>query len=65
MVNRLKPYLKGLISENQNAFVTGRQKHDNIMIAQEVFHHLKLRKKYEMALKLNMNKAYDRWNGIL
>ena len=52
-----------LISKNQSAFVVGRQIHDNIMIVQEVFHHLKLRKKekkYKMNLKLDRNKAYDK-----
>ena len=39
-----------------------RQIHDNILITNETFHHMKLKKKgreYEMAVKSNMNKAYD------
>lgn len=47
----------------QNLFVAGRQIHDNIVIAHEVFHFLKLRKtehKYEIGIKLEMNKTYDR-----
>ena len=62
MVNRLKPYLGELISENQSAFVVGRQIHDNILITQETFHYMRLKKKskkYEIALKIDMNKAYD------
>ncbi|KAM1343385.1 hypothetical protein PS2_007522 [Malus domestica] len=41
----------------------GRQIQDNIVIAHEVFHFLKLRKtkrKHELGIKLAMNKAYDR-----
>ena len=33
MVNRLKPLLGELITENQSAFVARRQIHDNIMVA--------------------------------
>ena len=33
MVNRLSSFLRELISENQSAFVAGRQIHDNIMVA--------------------------------
>ena len=43
--------------------MAGKQIHNNIMVAHEVFHHLKLKKrgkKFEMALKVDMNKAYDR-----
>ncbi|XP_062020902.1 uncharacterized protein LOC133737340 [Rosa rugosa] len=61
--NRLKPFMPDLISENQLAFVTGRQIHDNILMAHEMFHHLKLLRGGqggEFALKLDMNKAYDR-----
>ena len=32
MVNRLKPLLEEIITENQSTFVSRRQIHDNIMI---------------------------------
>lgn len=41
----------------------GRQIQDNIIIAHEEFHILKLRKtktKFELGIKLDMNKAYNR-----
>ena len=47
MVNRIKPFLGKIIIENQSAFVVGRQIHDNIVIAQEVFHYIKLKKRGE------------------
>lgn len=59
----LKPLLLSIFSSSQSAFVAGRQIQDNILIAQEVFHFLKLRKAkgmFELALKIDMNKAYDR-----
>ena len=63
MVNRLKPYLGELISENQSAFAAGRKIHDNILIAQKAFHYMKLKRKgrkFEVTLKIDMNKAYNR-----
>ncbi|OMO70992.1 reverse transcriptase [Corchorus capsularis] len=63
MVNRMQPFLGELISEQQSAFVAQRMIHDNILIANEAFHHMRLKKrgrKYEVAMKLDMNKAYDR-----
>lgn len=63
LANRLKPFLPELISPNQNAFFHGRQIQDNIILAHEVFHFLKLRKakhRFELGIKLDMNKAYDR-----
>ena len=52
-----------LITQNQSAFVEKRQIEDNILVANEVFHQLKIKKRgkrYEMALKVDMNKTYDR-----
>ncbi|KAF7807121.1 putative RNA-directed DNA polymerase [Senna tora] len=59
--------LEKVISENQRDFVLGRLIQDNFFIVHEAFHHLKLKKnggKGELALKMDMNKAYDRieWN---
>ena len=61
--NRLKIVLFGIVSENQSAFTKGRFITDNILVAYETMHHLsqkKMRKIGEMALKLDMSKAYDR-----
>ena len=63
MVSRIKPMIEGLITKNQCAFVERRQIQDNILIANEAFHHMKLKKKgkrYKMAIKVDMNKTYDR-----
>ena len=52
-----------LITSNQSAFVNKRLIQDNIMVAHEVYHHLKLQKSDKegaFSLKLDMNKAYDR-----
>ena len=62
LANQLKPLIPSIISPMQNAFVEGRQIQDNIIIAHELFHFLKLRKakgKFEMGIKLDMHKAYD------
>lgn len=62
-VNRMKTFLPKCISLNQRAFVPGRLIQDNILVAHEAYHHLKNKKKgrsFEMAVKVDMNKAYDR-----
>lgn len=44
-------------------FITRMQIQDNIIIAHEVYNYLNLKKegkKFEVALKIDMNKAYDR-----
>ena len=63
LANRLKPLLAHIISQQQNAFLPGRQIQDNLIIAHEAFHYLKLKKtskKAEMGIKIDMQKAYDR-----
>ncbi|XP_068328277.1 uncharacterized protein [Pyrus communis] len=63
LANRLKVLLPKIISPSQNAFVAGRQIQDCIGIAHEMFHYLKGRKarnRFEMGIKLDMQKAYDR-----
>ncbi|KAL6201844.1 hypothetical protein ACLB2K_025556 [Fragaria x ananassa] len=63
LANRLKRVLPTLISINQNAFVPGRLIQDNILVAHEAYHYLKLKRtggNHEFGLKLDMNKAYDR-----
>ncbi|XP_024162440.1 uncharacterized protein LOC112169614 [Rosa chinensis] len=63
LANRSKEFLPSIISPFQSAFVPGRQIQDNILVAHEAFHYLKLRKNddiEELALKLDMSKAYDR-----
>uniref|UniRef100_A0A803P8Y0 Reverse transcriptase domain-containing protein n=1 Tax=Cannabis sativa TaxID=3483 RepID=A0A803P8Y0_CANSA len=63
IANRLKLVLNKLISSNQSAFLPGRLISDNIIIAQEVAHTIKLKsqgRKGWMALKLDMAKAFDR-----
>ena len=59
--NRLKSLLPQLISPMQNAFVGGHQIQDNIRIAHELFHFLKLRKakcQFELGIKLDMQKKH-------
>lgn len=69
MVNRMSNILPKIVSHNQQAFVPGRHIQDNLFVAYEAFHFLNFKKrgrKYNLALKVDMNKAYDRleWSFI-
>ncbi|KAL4355323.1 hypothetical protein GQ457_06G003800 [Hibiscus cannabinus] len=62
LASRLKRFLPDIISPSQSTFVNGRLFQDNIIIAHEAFHAIKRAKKGSkgvMALKIDMEKAYD------
>lgn len=63
MVNRMQPLLPSLITDFQNAFVSGRHMNDDILISHEIMHIINKQqsgRNHLAALKLDMNKAYDR-----
>ena len=63
IANRLRKFLPSIISDTQNAFVHGRLITDNVLVAFETMHHISQKKGGkvdEMAIKLDMSKAYDR-----
>ena len=68
LVNRLKPILDKIISPSQSAFILGRWIAENQLIVHELLHSFKKRKVKGgfMALKLDLQKAYDRlnWNFL-
>uniref|UniRef100_A0A803P9R9 Reverse transcriptase domain-containing protein n=1 Tax=Cannabis sativa TaxID=3483 RepID=A0A803P9R9_CANSA len=63
LANRMKLSMEKVISENQSAFIKGRQIQDNAIIGFESLHCMKKGRfgnGKKMALKLDMSKAYDR-----
>lgn len=63
IVVRMKDLMGSVITPNQSAFVGGRLIQDNLIVAHEAFHALRKKDKGgkdHMAIKLDMNKAYDR-----
>ncbi|CAL1355574.1 unnamed protein product [Linum trigynum] len=63
MAERLAELLPNIVSEGQNAFIKERQIVDNVLLGHELMHYLKIKnqgKKGYMALKVDMEKAYDR-----
>lgn len=69
LANRLQKILSAVISEEQSAFVPGRNITDNVLVAFELLHYMKRKnngQEGEVALKLDISKAYDRvsWNYL-
>ncbi|CAN1177768.1 LINE-1 retrotransposable element ORF2 protein [Linum perenne] len=63
LASRLGNILPSIIGAHQSGFVKNRRITDNVIIAHEVMHFLKTKKSGKagfMALKLDMEKAYDR-----
>ena len=59
----MKVVLKDIVCENQSAFVSKRLITNNVLVAHELMNHIHRKKKGkdgEMALKLDIGKAYDR-----
>ncbi|GLJ54200.1 hypothetical protein SUGI_1162000 [Cryptomeria japonica] len=67
MAERLKAFLPKLISEHQNGFTPGREIADNIILVLEVIHTMHKENIGGMAVKLDVEKAYDRvvWKFLL
>ncbi|XP_028779093.1 uncharacterized protein LOC114735561 [Neltuma alba] len=67
IANRIKEFLLEVISPNQCNFVLSRTSADNIVVAQEVIHSMRNMqgKRGYMAIKIDLEKAYDRilWEG--
>ncbi|KAL0319628.1 UNVERIFIED_CONTAM: hypothetical protein Sradi_5224300 [Sesamum radiatum] len=62
LANRVKPFLDAIVSPSQVAFVPGRLVTDNVLVAYELNHLLKLKTKGKhglMSLKLDVSKAYN------
>ena len=63
IANRLNKILPSIISDTQSAFVYGRLITNNAFVAFETMHHISQKKGgkvREMALKLDISKAFDR-----
>lgn len=63
LANRLKEILSGVITENQSAFVLERNISDNVLVAFQLLHFMRnknIGQVREIALKLDISKAYDR-----
>lgn len=66
MTNRMKSILARFIFENQRPFIPRKLIQDNILVAHFYLKCKKVGKKFEMALKIDMSKAYDQleWNFL-
>lgn len=68
LAQRLRGLMSSLVNPCQSSFIPNCQGRDNIIIAQELFHSMRCKKgkKGWMAIKLDLQKAYDRlsWSFI-
>ena len=67
LANRPEKVLLEVISLKQSAFILGRLISDNILLAHEIVHHMKTKRRgrnNNAALKFDTSKAYDRVEWI-
>jgi hypothetical protein len=64
IVGRIKGILSDAITKEQFSFLSGRQIHDAIGIAQEVLHTTKTHKYLASIIKVDISKSYDRVNWM-
>ncbi|XP_057456479.1 uncharacterized protein LOC130747526 [Lotus japonicus] len=64
--NRLRAVLPIVIGKEQSAFLEGRSMMDSIVVANEVIHEAKCKKKKAMIFKVDFEKAYDsvKWDFL-
>ena len=63
LANKVKGILPNIISNAQSAFIPNRLITDNTAVAYEMLHRLRNKRQWKvghMAIKLDINKAYDR-----
>jgi hypothetical protein len=60
--NRIKNFLKYLISENQCAFIPGRQIIENSLLAHELIRNFNRGCKNKVCIKIDIHKAFDKIN---
>ena len=68
IVARLRPFLSGIVSPFQSAFMPGTKGTDNVIIVQELIHTISRKRGSvgNMAIKIDLEKAYDKleWSFI-
>lgn len=64
LVKKLYPFLDELISHLRSSFIQSRCTIKNVMVAQEVMHHIHKSKSKQglFAVKINLGKAYDKYS---
>ena len=59
MANRLRPKMEFLVSNNQSAFIKGRNLHDNFMLVRQMARKINNRRETGTLLKLDISRAFD------